>query len=98
MRKVKGIEYLVDAVNHIPPELPVKIMLVGKGTDSKRYKKVKERKAGSFLLVGHASISPAYTAACDLYIQPSVSEGLGRAIIEAMCMGKPVIATNGEGW
>ena len=99
VRKVKGIEYLVDAVNHIPPELPVKIMLVGKGTDSKKIiKRVKRtERPDLFLLVGHASISPAYTAACDLYIQPSVSEGLGRAIIEAMCMGKPVIATNGGG-
>jgi glycosyltransferase involved in cell wall biosynthesis len=99
VRKIKGLEFLIDAANYIPPELPVKIMLVGKGTDSEMIRKrVKRTKRPDiFILVGHASISPAYTAACDIYLQPSISEGLGRAIIEAMCLGKPVIATNGGG-
>ena len=99
VRKIKGLDFLIDAVNYIPEELPVKIMLVGKGTDSPKILKrvAKTKRSDVFQLIGHASLSPSYTAACDLYIQPSVSEGLGRAIIEAMCLGKPVIATNGGG-
>jgi len=99
VRRIKGIDFLVEASNFIPDGIPVKIMLVGDGTDSAAMRKrVKSTiKPDRFVLIGHASVSPSYTAACDLYVQPSVSEGLGRAIIEAMCMEKPVIATNGGG-
>lgn len=99
VRKIKGIDYLVEASNYIPDWIPVKFLLVGDGTDSSNMKKKVglTKRPDRFVLVGHADISPRYSAACDLYIQPSVSEGLGRAIIEAMCMQKPVIATNGGG-
>ncbi len=35
--------------------------------------------------------------ACDAYVSPHRAEGLGRVIIEAMLLGKPVIATNYSG-
>ncbi|MHC4662263.1 MAG: glycosyltransferase family 4 protein [Planctomycetota bacterium] len=38
---------------------------------------------------------PSLIAACDCYVQPSMSEGFGMAILEAMAMEKPVIST---GW
>ncbi len=99
VRKIKGMEFLIDTANYIPNDIPVKIMLVGTGTDSEKIRRrvALTKRPDIFLLIGHASLSPRYAAACDLYIQPSVSEGLGRAIIEAMCLGKPVIATNGGG-
>jgi glycosyltransferase involved in cell wall biosynthesis len=31
---------------------------------------------------------------CDIYIQPSLYESQGLAVIEAMAMGKPIVATN----
>jgi len=33
----------------------------------------------------------------DLYVQPSIFEGMPNAVMEAMAMGKPVIATNVDG-
>ncbi|MDT7782683.1 MAG: hypothetical protein QOF58_1102 [Pseudonocardiales bacterium] len=41
---------------------------------------------------------PAVLAAADVVAQPSTSEGLGLALIEAMAMGRPVIATNIPGF
>ena len=32
--------------------------------------------------------------ACDIFCLPSLNEGMGKAIVEAMAMGKPVIASD----
>lgn len=99
LRKVKGIKFLIKAVESLPVNIPVKILLVGSGTDSAETKKLVEDtgRADRFILRGSVPVSPAYVAPCDLYIQPSLSEGLGRAISEAMCLAKPVIVTDGGG-
>lgn len=43
--------------------------------------------------VDHATL-PAYLQAADIFIRPSLSEGMGNSFIEAMAAGVPVIATN----
>ena len=40
---------------------------------------------------------PSLLSACDVFILPSYREGLPRSIIEAMAMGKPIIATDIRG-
>jgi len=99
LRKVKGVKYLIKSVEYLPEDIPVKILLVGSGTDSEETLRLTEEtgKPECFILQGHVPISPVYVAPCDLYIQPSLSEGLGRAISEAMCLAKPVIVTDGGG-
>src|SRR5512133_4157851 len=99
LRKVKGIQFLIKAVVLLPPELPVRVLLVGSGTNSEETIRLTEEtgRPERFILQGHVPLSPAYVSPCDLYIQPSLSEGLGRAISEAMCLAKPVIVTNGGG-
>jgi glycosyltransferase involved in cell wall biosynthesis len=99
LRKVKGIRYLIGAAKYLPREMPFRILLVGDGTDSPGTSRL-ARKSGrqdKFIHVGHADVPPAWMALCDLYVQPSLSEGLGRAISEAMCLAKPVIVTDGGG-
>lgn len=99
LRKVKGIQFLIEAVGLLPPDMPVRVLLVGSGTDSEETRRLTEQtgRPERFILQGHVPVSPAYVAPCDLYIQPSLSEGLGRAISEAMCLAKPVIVTDGGG-
>ncbi|NLE35884.1 MAG: glycosyltransferase family 4 protein [Bacteroidales bacterium] len=99
LRKVKGIRYLTEAAGMLPKEIPFKIILIGDGTDSPDTIKL-ARASGvpeKFIHMGHIKNPPAWMAACDLYVQPSLSEGLGRAITEAMCLAKPVIVTDGGG-
>jgi glycosyltransferase involved in cell wall biosynthesis len=99
LRRVKGIKYLIDAVKYLPEEMPFKILLIGDGTDSAHTMRLARKSGmpGKFIHKGHLKNPPAWMARCDLYVQPSLSEGLGRAISEAMCMGKPVIVTDGGG-
>ena len=46
--------------------------------------------------IGHAEM-PLALAACDLFIRPSRSEGMGNSFIEAMAAGLPIIATQEGG-
>ena len=99
LRPVKGIRFLIGAAAYLPDEMNWRILLVGDGTDSPETRALAERTGHPerFIHVGHVALSPAYVAPCDLYVQPSLSEGLGRAISEAMCLAKPVIVTDGGG-
>src|SRR5512133_680646 len=99
LRKVKGIQFLIKAVGLLPPDMPVRVLMVGSGPNTEDTSTLTEGtgRPERFILQGHVPLSPAYVAPCDLYIQPSLSEGLGRAISEAMCLAKPVIVTDGGG-
>jgi L-malate glycosyltransferase len=99
VRKIKGIPYLIDASNSLPADLPVYFIIVGSNSDSQEVKKLiaATKYKDNFRLLGKQPVAPAYTAICDLYVQPSITEGLGRAIIEAMSLCKPVIVTDNGG-
>jgi len=44
-------------------------------------------------MIGFVSDIPAFLSTIDIFVLPSVYEGLGVAILEAMAAGKPVVAT-----
>ncbi|WP_348678601.1 glycosyltransferase [Alcanivorax profundi] len=44
-------------------------------------------------LVGYSNNPRSYVSQCDIYVQPSLSEGFGIALVEAMGCGVPVLAT-----
>lgn len=99
VRKVKGICFLVKAIKKLPENLPLYFLLVGDGTDSPKIKRAMSHTpyAKNIRLIGRVHHAPGYIAACDLYVQPSINEGLGRALAEAMSLGKIVVATDGGG-
>jgi glycosyltransferase involved in cell wall biosynthesis len=45
-------------------------------------------------LLGHRDDAPRLIATADIYVSSSRSEGLGTSILEALGMGKPVVATD----
>jgi glycosyltransferase involved in cell wall biosynthesis len=47
-------------------------------------------------LIGH-EVMPKYLQACDIFIRPSRSEGMGNSFVEAMAARLPVIATQEGG-
>lgn len=99
VRKIKGIHYLIKSADFLPLNLPIYFLLVGSGMDSARIKNriSRSKYCNNFRLNGYTSDVLSYTAACDIYVQPSLTEGLGRSVIEAMCLGKPVIVSGTGG-
>ena len=85
------------------PKLPenVHFIVLGVGPDEVMLKKlVKHERVESrvqFLGQIEHNEMPLYLKACDIFIRPSRSEGMGNSFIEAMAAGLPVIATQEGG-
>ena len=47
--------------------------------------------------IGYREDVAQLLSACDMYVLPSLSEGMPRSIIEAMALGRPVLASNIRG-
>ncbi len=95
-RKHKGINELVGAMAHLPPELPVHLLLVGRmespGLDA-LIGSLPE--PGRVHRAGYRSDAPALAAASDVCVlSTTIPEGLPRSIIEAMACRRPCIVTN----
>jgi glycosyltransferase involved in cell wall biosynthesis len=52
-----------------------------------------ERLGVPIIFTGFRTDAPRVAAAFDVYVVPSLYEGLGRAVTEAMASGRPVVAT-----
>jgi glycosyltransferase involved in cell wall biosynthesis len=92
----KGLEYLAQAMTMLPDD--VHLLIVGRWAPGcqERFR----RAAGSAMdrvhEVGFVADSerPAYYSLADLYVSPSVLEGLGITPVEAMSCGTPAVVTS----
>ena len=93
----KGLTYLIEAAQMVLARHPQTVfLLAGDGPD---YPHILQqvKNAGlenRFQLLGYRSDALAILDVLDLYVQPSLFEGLPRSILEAMALGKPVVATD----
>ncbi|HBR21115.1 MAG TPA: glycosyltransferase [Nitrospiraceae bacterium] len=96
--KRKRIRDLIGAIAMVENrrEHPVKCMVIGKGPEKENLMtKVKERNLDSrIIFTDFQSDAISYINALDIFVMPSEKEGLPRVILEAMLMGKPVIASD----
>ncbi len=93
----------VDDVIRALPLLPEHIifLIYGIGPDEDKLKKLAAdlgvaHRARFMGQIGHAAM-PLMLNACDIFIRPSRSEGMGNSFIEAMATKRPVIATQEGG-
>ncbi len=94
-RPRKGIEYLIAAIEKLPPDIPAHLMLVGYMDAEKLTARINRSPVRERIhRVGFKSNAPAYSAASDVFCLPSIKrEGLARSIIEAMVYGIPAVVT-----
>lgn len=99
IRKTKGVSLLIEAADYLPANLPVWFLLVGDKSDSAAVRSMISKTAYSekFVTAGYSDEPNSYSAICDLYIQPSLCEGFPKTVVEAMCLGKPVVVTERGG-
>ena len=94
---IKGHEYLIEAVARLKQDFPsLHLVIVGSGGrhDALLQQAELTGLGGAIHLLGHRSDIEACLAGMDLFVLPSLNEGMGRALIEAMAAGLPVIASN----
>lgn len=90
-------DFLAAAVKILKSRDNVRFVLVGEGDDI-LLEKLKESVQGMglekrFIFTGIRNDIPAVLADLDVFCLPTHQEGLGTAILEAMAMQKPVVAT-----
>ncbi len=96
MTHQKGYPYLLDAVPSVLAQHPRTFFLVaGVGHEEENLKAQVERLGitANVFFLGRRGDVPRLMAACDLFVLPSLFEGLPLVVLEAMSMGKPVIGT-----
>lgn len=95
-RRLKGHQFLLDATPEIVQSVPgAKLVLAGEGPQENNLRKAIREKG-----IVEAVIMPGFRAdvarvlnTLDVFVFPSLAEALGTAILEAMAMKKPVVAS-----
>lgn len=97
--RTTGAFYLLDAFKELHRMRPnSKLVFVGPGQDSPIFREeiIKEQLEDAVILAGellHTEM-PEVIASADIYVRPSLTEGLPMAILEALACAKAVIATD----
>lgn len=93
---VKGHIHLIKALPQILRACPrTRLLVVGQGElESSLRAEVASRNLEAHVrFLGFRSDVPALLSIFDVFVLPSLSEGLSMALLEAMAAGKPVVAT-----
>lgn len=98
---VKGHTFLLTAFAAIASRNPAThLVLVGRGAEEKRLREQVKNLGipeGRVIFTGFRRDVGNILNALDLYVQPSLSEGHPLAVLEAMSLGLPVIASRAGG-
>jgi glycosyltransferase involved in cell wall biosynthesis len=97
---IKGVTHLVSAMSKVAEQYPKSILvLVGKG-DEKGWEEIKLKEmvdslglADKILFWGWRPDVAEVMGCFDVFVLPSLNEGMGRVLVEAMAAGLPIVAS-----
>jgi len=91
---VKDLQTLVRAIAE-PTSAPLTLLVIGDGPERAGLEAAARSRSltGSVRFLGHRDDARSLLAACDLYANSSISEGISLTILEAMAARVPVVAT-----
>lgn len=94
--KKNAVDICISSLRFLPNEF--KLVILGNGRDEAELKRLTNELGLQKRVVFAGFIShkelPQYLKACDIFVRPSRSEGLGNSFLEAMAAGIPVIGTD----
>jgi glycosyltransferase involved in cell wall biosynthesis len=97
LAKQKGIEYLIQAARQVLAQrTAAQFVLVGEGEleNAVRQMMARDQLDNHVLLTGYRADIPQVLTALDIFVLPSLYEGLPYTLMEAMAAGRAVIATD----
>ncbi|TAK94927.1 glycosyltransferase family 1 protein [Patescibacteria group bacterium] len=98
----KGIRYLIEAVAQVANKYPfVKLQLIGEGDEKEELERMTNDKLKisnvEFLgRIEHNKL-PTYYQNADVFVLPSLNEGMSNTMLEALASGLPLVSTNTGG-
>jgi len=94
-----GLDDVIRALTFVPAH--VKFLIFGTGPDEEKLKQLAKNEGIEDRVIFWGQIDhkdmPRYLKACDIFIRPSRSEGMGNSFVEAFAAELPVIATQEGG-
>jgi glycosyltransferase involved in cell wall biosynthesis len=93
---VKGHHQLVEALALVPPSVRAHVVIAGRGelAESLVARAAALGVSERLHLLGLRADVPSLLAAADLFVQPSLEEGLPIAVLEAMFAGRAIVASD----
>lgn len=96
LKEEKGFRFLLEAAFHVTAGVgDVKFLIVGDGPLREELERMASSRAaeGSIVFTGYRNDVYSLLGTFDLFVLPSLKEGLPMVLLEAMAAGIPVIAT-----
>lgn len=99
LREKKGMATLLSGYAQLAKIIPASLLIVGEVREGEDKKVFEEFKISNphlpITITGHVAHKdlPAYYSLMDVFVHPSLRDGMPNAVLEAMACGVPVIAT-----
>lgn len=99
LREKKGMATLLSGYAQLTKKMPACLLIVGEVREGEDKKTLEEFQIAnphlSITVTGHVTHKdlPAYYSLMDVFVHPSLRDGMPNAVLEAMACGKTVIAT-----
>jgi glycosyltransferase involved in cell wall biosynthesis len=93
---IKGVNFLIQAMAGVVKNHPKGLLvLVGKGEDERKLKKQAKNLGltDKVLFLGWRPDVDEIMGCFDVFVLPSLNEGMGRVLVEAMAVGLPIVAS-----
>ena len=97
---IKGVTYLISAMARVLEKYPTSLLVLvgkgdGKGEEEVKLKEQVERTGlrDKVRFLGWRSDVSEIMGCFDIFVLPSLNEGMGRVLVEAMAAGLPIVAS-----
>jgi len=97
LEPVKGIDYFIKAAEIIKSKFNnVKFVIAGDGSIRPNLEKMVKQMGltKDFIFTGYVDDAVSLISKFDVFVLPSLSEGLNLSLVEALAIGRAIVATN----